>query len=99
MPIQLSNSLYREIKSIIDMSIELQQAKDVNSVLQKHRVWKKRIPIITNVLKRHPYQRLQKLLLLLGRIDRSIKGVDNLNVINELRTLLLNLAGKTQWTQ
>jgi len=99
MPIQLSSSLYREISSIINMSIELQQVKQVEAVLQNHRVWNKRKPIISNALKRHSYQRLQKLLLSLGRIDRSIKGMDNLNVIDELRTLLLNLAGKTQWAQ
>ncbi len=99
MPIQLSSSLYREIKSVIDMSVELRQVKDINIVLQNHRVWNKRKPIITNALKRHPYQRLQKLLLSLGRIDRSIKGMDNLNVIDELHTLLLGLAGKTQWAQ
>jgi DNA polymerase-3 subunit delta len=99
MPIQLSNSLYREINTIINMSIELQQVKQVDSVLQSHRVWNKRKPIVTSILKRHSYQRLQKLLLSLGRIDRSIKGMDNLNVIDELRTLLLNLAGKTPWAQ
>jgi len=99
MPIQLSSSLYREINSIINMSIELQQVKQVDSVLQSHRVWNKRKPIIASILKRHPYQRLQKILLSLGRIDRSIKGMDNLNVIDELRTLLLNLAGKTPWAQ
>jgi DNA polymerase-3 subunit delta len=44
-------------------------------------------------------QQLQKILLSLGRIDRSIKGMDNLNVIDELRTLLLTIAGKTLWTQ
>jgi DNA polymerase-3 subunit delta len=99
MPIQLSSSLYREIKSVIEMSVELRQVKDINIVLQNHRVWNKRKPIITNALKRHPYQRLQKLLLSLGRIDRSIKGMDNLNVIDELHTLLLGLAGETQWTQ
>lgn len=99
MPIILSKTLYREINAIIDMSIELQQVKQVESVMDNHRVWKSRRPIISNALKRHPYQHLQKILLLLGRIDRSIKGMDNLNVINELRTLLLNLAGKTLWTQ
>lgn len=98
MPIQLSSSLYREIKTIIEMSIELQQ-QSVDVVLQKHRVWNKRKPIITHALKNHSYQSLQKILLLLGRIDRSIKGMDNLNVINELRILLLNLAGKTPWAQ
>jgi DNA polymerase III subunit delta len=99
MPIQLSSSLYREIKSIIDMSIEMHQDNDINTILQSHRVWNKRKPIVTNILKRHPYQRLQKLLLLLGRIDRSIKGMDNLNVVDELHTLLLNLAGENQWAQ
>ena len=99
MPIQLSSSLYREMKSIINMSIEMHQNNDINAILQTHRVWNKRKPIITNILKRHPYQRLQKLLLLLGRIDRSIKGMDNLNVVDELQTLLLNLAGKNQWAQ
>ncbi|SMN15856.1 DNA polymerase III delta subunit [uncultured Candidatus Thioglobus sp.] len=99
MPIQLNSSLYREVKTIIDMSIEMHQNSDINAILQNHRVWNKRKPIITNILKRHPYQRLQKILLLLGRIDRSIKGMDNLNVIDELRTILLNLAGKTQWAQ
>ncbi len=99
MPILLSSSLYRELKSIIDMSIEIHQNVDINTILQQYRVWNKKKPLITNILKRHPYQRLQKILLLLGRIDRSIKGADNLNVVDELHTLLLNLAGKNQWAQ
>jgi DNA polymerase-3 subunit delta len=98
MPIQLSSSLYKEIKSIIDMSIAMRK-NNINTVLQNHRVWNKRKPVITNILKRYPYQHLQKILLLLGRIDRSIKGMDNLNVIDELHSLLLNLAGKNQWSQ
>ncbi|BAS68301.1 DNA polymerase III subunit delta [Bathymodiolus septemdierum thioautotrophic gill symbiont] len=98
-PIILSSTLYREISALIDMAIELRQVKQVASVMNNHRVWKSRQAVISNALKHHSYQRLQKILLLLGRIDRSIKGMDNLNVINELRTLLLNLAGKTPWTQ
>ncbi|CAC9574859.1 DNA polymerase III delta subunit (EC 2.7.7.7) [uncultured Gammaproteobacteria bacterium] len=99
MPIMLSGALYREINSITDMAIELQQVKQVGSVMSNHKVWKSRQTAIGNALKRLPYQRLQKILLSLGRIDRSIKGVDNLNVIDELRILLLTLAGKTLWTQ
>jgi DNA polymerase-3 subunit delta len=81
------------------MSIEMHQNNDINTILQTHRIWNKRKPVMTNILKRYPYQRLQKLLLSLGRIDRSIKGMDNLNVVDELHTLLLNLAGKNQWAQ
>jgi DNA polymerase-3 subunit delta len=99
MPIQLSSSLYRELKSLITMSIELHQNNNINAILQQHRVWAKRKPALTNVLKRHPYQQLQKMLLLLGRIDRAIKGMDNLAVVDALRSLLLNLAGKNQWAQ
>lgn len=99
MPIMLSGALYREINSITNIAIELQQVKQVGSVMNTHRVWKSRQTAIGNALKRLPYQRLQKILLLLGRIDRSIKGVDNLNVIDELRILLLTIAGKTLWTQ
>ncbi|MBT6967105.1 MAG: DNA polymerase III subunit delta, partial [Candidatus Thioglobus sp.] len=60
MPIQLSSSLYREIKSIIGMSIEMHQNNDINTILQTHRIWNKRKPVMTNILKRYPYQRLQK---------------------------------------
>jgi DNA polymerase-3 subunit delta len=98
-PIQLNNSLYRELKSIIAMAIELQEGSNIDEVLQSHRVWSKRKSIISNTLKRQPYQRLQKLLLSIGRIDRSIKGMDNLTPSIELRTVLLNLSGKTQWAQ
>jgi DNA polymerase-3 subunit delta len=99
MPIMLSGALYREIDAIINMAIELQQVKQIDSVLNNHRVWKNRQATIGNALKRLPYQHLQKILLSLGRIDRSIKGMDNLNVIDELRALLLTIAGKTLWTQ
>lgn len=99
MPIMLSSALYREVSLLIDMAIELQQVKQINSVLSNHRVWKSRQATIGNALKRLPYQQLQKILLSLGRIDRSIKGMDNLNVIDELRALLLTISGKTLWTQ
>jgi DNA polymerase-3 subunit delta len=81
------------------MAVELQHNQSIDSILTKHHVWQKRKPLITNALKIHPYQRLQKLTLSLGRIDRSLKGMDNLNVSDELRTVLIALAGKTQWTQ
>ena len=93
------SSLYREIKTLSTMAVELQHNQSIDSILTKHRVWQKRKPLITNALKTHPYQHLQKLTLSLGRIDRSLKGMDNLNVSDELRTVLIALAGKTQWTQ
>lgn len=99
MPIALSSVLYPQLNTLVHMSIELQQNQSIESVIKKHRIWQSKKQITVSALKRHSYQYLQKLLLSLGRIDRSIKGMDNLDVQDELRKLLLKLSGKTQWAQ
>jgi DNA polymerase-3 subunit delta len=77
------------------MAIELKTNQTIETVLRNHRVWQKRKPLISNALKKHSYQKLQKLLLTLGRIDRSIKGMDNLNVYDELQGVVTSLSGKS----
>ena len=76
------------------MSIELKTNQTIESILNNHRVWQKRRPLISNALKKHSYQKLQKLLLRLGRIDRSLKGMDNLDVYDELQNVVIALSGK-----
>ena len=77
------------------MSIELKTNQTIDSILNNHRVWQKRKPLITNALKTHNYQMLQKLLLRLGRIDRSLKGMDNLDVYDELQNVVISISGKS----
>ena len=93
-PVILITSLYREIKNLVTMAIELKTNQTIETVLKNHRVWQKRKPLISNALKKHSYQKLQKLLLTLGRIDRSLKGMDNLNVYDELQDVVTSLSGK-----
>ena len=93
-PAILVSSLYREIKNLVNMSIELKTNQTIESILNNHRVWQKRKPLISNALKKHSYQKLQKLLLRLGRIDRSLKGMDNLDVYDELQNVVIALSGK-----
>ena len=93
-PVILISSLYREIKNLVTMAIELKTNQTIETVLNNHRVWQKRKPLISNALKKHSYQKLQKLLLTLGRIDRSLKGMDNLNVYDELQGVVVSLSGK-----
>ena len=93
-PVILVSSLYREIKNLVNMSIELKTNQAIESILNNHRVWQKRKPLISNALKKHSYQKLQKLLLRLGRIDRSLKGMDNLDVYDELQNVMIALSGK-----
>jgi DNA polymerase-3 subunit delta len=93
-PVILVSSLYREIKNLVTMSIELKTNQTIDTILNNHRVWQKRKPLISFALKTHSYQQLQKLLLALGRIDRSLKGMDNLNVYDELQSVVITLSGK-----
>jgi DNA polymerase-3 subunit delta len=92
-PVILISSLYREITNLVMMSIELKTNDTLESILNNHRVWQKRKPFISNALKKHSYQKLQKILLKLGRIDRSLKGMDNLNVYDELQNVVISLSG------
>ena len=92
-PVILISSLYREITNLVMMSIELKTNDTLESILNKHRVWQKRKPFISNALTKHSYQKLQKILLKLGRIDRSLKGMDNLNVYDELQNVVISLSG------
>ena len=94
-PVILISSLYRELKNLVMMSIELKTNQTIESILNNHRVWQKRKPLISNALKKHSYQKLQKLLLNLGRIDRSLKGMDNLDVYDELQNVVISLSGKS----
>ena len=94
-PVILISSLYRELKNLVTMSIELKTNQTIDSILNNHRVWQKRKPLISNALKKHSYQKLQKLLLKLGRIDRSLKGMDNLEVYDELQKVVISLSGKS----
>ena len=93
-PVILISSLYREIKNLVTMSIELKTNQTIDTILNNHRVWQKRKPLISFALKTHSYQQLQKLLLKMGRIDRSLKGMDNLNVYDELQSVVITLSGK-----
>jgi len=94
-PVILISSLYRELKNLVTMSVELKTNQTIESILNNHRVWQKRKPLISNALKKHSYQKLQKLLLKLGRIDRSLKGMDNLDVYDELQNVVISLSGKS----
>ena len=93
-PVILVSSLYREIKDLVSMSSELKTNQTIESIRNNHRVRQKRKPLISNALKKHSYQKLQKLLLRLGRIDRSLKGMDNLDVYDELQNVVIALSGK-----
>jgi len=92
-PIVLSSSLFRELNILINMSIDLRMGKSLEEVYQTHGVWSYKKNIIKTALLKHSFQQLQKFLMKLSRVDRAIKGRDNMPVLEELESILLGLAG------
>ena len=95
----ITNALYKELKSLMKMALELKDKQTMQAVLANNNVWQKRQPFIKKALNNHSYKDIQKLILSLGRIDRSIKGVDNLNVNDAIRNILIRLCGFNKWNQ
>lgn len=87
------NLLYKELKSLLKMSLELQNQEKMAVVLQKNGVWQQRQACISKALNNNSYKDIQELILSLGRIDQSIKGMDNINTKDAMRNILIRLAG------
>jgi len=92
-PIILSSSLYRELNNLINMSIDIRMGNSLEEVYQTHGVWSYKKNIVKTALLKHSFQHLQKFLTRLSRVDRAIKGRDNIPVLEELESILLCLSG------
>jgi DNA polymerase-3 subunit delta len=87
----LINLLYNQLKQLINIQLYLKDKVSLDNALAKAKVWKIKESVIKFALSNNPYPKLQKLLLELGRIERSIKGRDYLDADVKLLELLLKL--------
>ena len=86
--------LAREIRQLIPMGYSKQQGMPISQVLQQHRVWQKRKPIVQKALERHDKVYLEKLLQCSSEIDGMIKGNRSGNVTDALLQLICGIAGQ-----
>jgi DNA polymerase-3 subunit delta len=93
-PTVLLWSLSRELRSLSKIASKMTQGTSINSALKQERVWDRRQPLIRNALSRLNGKRLNRLIERAGLIDHGIKGLRKANVWDELRELILQLAGK-----
>jgi DNA polymerase-3 subunit delta len=89
----LCSLLYVQIKQLIDIHLKIKQKITIDNALRECGIWSSKINLIKTALNKHPYPILQKLLLRIGRIERSIKGRDSKNPEQELFKILMELAG------
>ena len=82
-PIPLLWAITRELRVLIKASELMAGGQKSDWALEKAGVWKKRIPLFRNALKRLQPAHLRMLLCQAGAIDRGIKGMRKLNIWDE----------------
>jgi len=92
-PVLVLWALSREIRMLTSMARELQGGTTLARVLTSWRVWDKRKPLISGILKRIRGRQWWTLLQHCARLDRVIKGRAPGSAWDELLQLALRLAG------
>jgi len=97
-PVLVLWALAREVRALARMAYDYTQGTGVDQVLAGHKVWEKRKGLVKAGLMRHKLRAWQHLLLLVGRIERIIKGAQAGNAWDELLRLVLDIGGVRLFT-
>lgn len=104
-PLFIVNMLVREIRSIESIKTAINQNQHQNrgagqrEAFKKARVWDKRVPLVTKCLDRHDSRSLREMLLLLGSVDRTVKGLESGDPWRKLQDVVFLLAGLKQFSR
>ena len=86
-------ALSREIRSLYQCRMQLDQGQSINTVFQANRIWDKRKNLVGNALQRLNKQTLSQLLNLATQTDHRIKGMDKGDAWQSLNELTSGLSG------
>jgi DNA polymerase-3 subunit delta len=88
--------LVRETRSMESIKTAINQGADQREVFKKARVWDKRVSLVKKCLDRHDSRSLQEMLLQLGSVDRTVKGLNSGDPWRKLQEVVFRLAGLKQ---
>lgn len=89
----VSWALGREVRALAAMAAQAQRGEAIEAVLNRHKVWERRKPLLRGALKRHGLVTWQELVSACGRCERLAKGAAVGNPWDELLQLGLRLSG------
>ncbi len=100
-PLFIVSMLVREIRSIESIKTAINQNRGAGQreAFKKARVWDKRVPLVTKCLDRHDSRSLQEMLLQLGSVDRTVKGLESGDPWRKLQDVVFRLAGLKQFSR
>ena len=90
--LMLVSMLCKEIRSLAAMLEEIEQGHNIHAVMQNHRVWSNRVPLVSGALQKHNQRSLQTLLNKARIVDQSVKGLLDQKPWDELANLVLGLS-------
>ncbi len=85
-------AISREIRALAQMAHEVEQGRSADQVMDAHRVWDKRKPLVRRGLQ-HRSALWRQLLSICARADRAIKGLDTVDPWLLFEDLVLGMAG------
>lgn len=92
-PVLVLWALARELRSLAGMAAECAAGEDPGQVIERHRVWARRRPLVKVALTRHRVGAWRSLVRRAARVDRIVKGAAAGNAWDELLQLALLTAG------
>ena len=91
-PIIINWALNKELRSLCGMRIDVDKGRSAAEVAAEAGIWRSRLAMIENALRRHSTKNLRRLFLRTVRIDRMIKGSLDGNPWDEIELLCLFFA-------
>ena len=98
-PLFIVNILVREVRSMENLKMAINQGAGQREAFKKARVWEKRIPLVEKCLGRHEVRSLQEMILQLGIVDRMVKGLEHGDPWQKLQDVIYRLAGLNQFSK
>ena len=92
-PVIVIWALARELRSLTQMAWGMAHGETTASVMNRHKVWRTRQPLVGKALRRYKLVAWQALLGKCAEIDRIVKGQAPGNTWDELVQLCLGLSG------
>ncbi|MCW8885238.1 MAG: DNA polymerase III subunit delta [Motiliproteus sp.] len=89
-------ALSRDLRTLLNLSLETGGGSVSEPQFKKHRIWGKRKSLVNKALRRNSNTLLSTLLQKCGEVDRAIKGASQQSPWTQLTTILLLLAGCRQ---
>ncbi len=92
-PLFVVNMLSREVRMLETIATAVLSGMSQREAFKQARIWDKKVPMVTRCLSRHGQTSLRDIQVMLGTVDRTVKGLEPGDPWRALTDVVLGLAG------